>query len=158
MTSTRRVPLTLVVAFALFVLLGLPEGVLGPAWPSIRASLDRPVSSLAWLVAAYTMGYFLSTVVAGRVQARLGVGATVAAGALAMAAGLALYASAVAFGLAVVAALVLGTGGGTVDASINAHVAVAHGPRAMNLLHGFFGIGATAGPLLMTAALATDVP
>ena len=74
----RRTGLAL--AFTLFVLLGLPEGVLGTVWPSMRASLDRPVESLAWLVAGYTAGYFVSTLFAGQTQDHIGVGSTVVLG------------------------------------------------------------------------------
>lgn len=156
-SATPRRRTGLYVAFALFVLLGLPEGVLGTAWPSIGASLDRPVSSLAWLVGGYTLGYFGSTVGAGRAQEHIGVGPTLVLGVGATSVGLALYAAAVVWPMAVLAALVMGTGGGTVDAALNAHVARSHGPRAMNMLHAMFGVGATAGPILVTVALTADM-
>ena len=153
----RGRPVGLALAFVLFVLLGLPEGVLGTAWPSMRGSLDRPVESLAWLVSAYTAGYFVSTVSVGRTQERLGLGNTIVGGVAATALGLALYTFGQQWLLVVLAAFVLGTGGGTVDASINSYLALAHGPRAMNFAHGMFGVGATVGPILMTGALAADV-
>ncbi len=153
--GTRRVGLLL--ASTLFVLLGLPEGVLGTVWPSLRESLDRPVESLAWLVAGYTAGYFVSTLSAGRTQDRVGVGQTVALGVAATVVGLALYTVGDLWPVVVAAAFVLGCGGGTVDAALNAYVAIVHGPRAMNMLHAMFGIGATGGPLLVTAALSLDI-
>ena len=151
----RRTGLAL--AFTLFVLLGLPEGVLGTVWPSMRASLDRPVESLAWLVAGYTAGYFVSTLFAGRTQDRIGVGSTVVLGVAATTVGLALYTFGDLWPLVVAAAFVLGCGGGTVDAALNGYLAIAHGARAMNMLHAMFGIGATGGPLLVTGALAFDI-
>ncbi|MEM7287296.1 MAG: MFS transporter [Actinomycetota bacterium] len=155
--ATRARRTGLVLAFTLFVLLGLPEGVLGTVWPSMRASLDRPVESLAWLVAGYTAGYFVSTLFAGRTQDRVGVGSTVALGVAATSVGLALYTFGDLWPLVVAAAFVLGCGGGTVDAALNGYLAIAHGARAMNMLHAMFGIGATGGPLLVTAALSLDI-
>ena len=151
----RRTGLAL--AFVLFVLLGLPEGVLGTVWPSMRASLDRPVESLAWLVAGYTAGYFVSTLFAGRTQDRVGVGSTVVLGVAATSVGLGLYTFGDLWPLVVAAAFVMGCGGGTVDAALNGYLAIAHGARAMNMLHAMFGIGATGGPLLVTAALSLDI-
>lgn len=147
----------LLLAFTLFVLLGLPEGVLGTVWPSMRASLGRPVESLAWLVAAYTTGYFVSTIFAGRTQDRMGVGPTVVLGVSASVVGLGLYTFGDLWPLVIAAAFVLGCGGGTVDAALNGYLAIAHGARAMNMLHAMFGVGATGGPLLVTAALSLDI-
>ena len=155
MSQARRTGLVL--SFVLFVLLGLPEGVLGTVWPSMRESLDRPVESLAWLVAGYTAGYFVSTLFAGRTQDRIGVGSTVVLGVAATSVGLALYTFGDLWPLVVAAAFVLGCGGGTVDAALNGYLAIAHGARAMNMLHAMFGIGATGGPLLVTAALTLDI-
>lgn len=147
----------LVLALVVFVLLGLPEGVLGTAWASMRISLERPVGSLAWLVAGYTAGYFVSTVGAGRVQERVGVGNTLGVGVGLAAGGMVLFAAGSWWPLAVFAAFAAGLGGGTVDAAMNGYVAVAHGPRAMNMLHAMFGVGATLGPLLVTAIVSADL-
>lgn len=152
---TGRAPLIL--ALALFILLGLPEGVLGTAWASMRISLDRPVASLAWLVAGYTAGYFASTVGAGRLQERVGIGATVTTGVALTTLGMVLYATGSWWPAVVLAAFVMGAGGGTVDAAMNAYVAVAHGARAMNILHAMFGVGATIGPLLVTGVITSGL-
>ncbi len=159
MTTATRTPRRtgLLLSFLVFVLLGLPEGVLGPVWPSMRASLDRPVSSLAWLVGFYTVGYLTSTVAVGRVLDRFGIAATLQAGMSAAAVGLLVYALTPYWLLAVAAAAVSGTGGGTVDATTNTYVAHTGGVRAMNLLHAFFGVGATLGPIAVTVVLDLDV-
>src|SRR5687768_2557646 len=70
---SRRAGL-LPLAFVTFVSLGLPDGTLGVAWPSMRDSFDRPVSSLGVLVVVFTAGYLLSTVVAGRLSDWFGTG------------------------------------------------------------------------------------
>src|SRR2546429_9397355 len=71
--------ITLGLASLGFVSLGLPEGLLGVAWPSIRATFDLPLDALGLLLATFASGYFLSSAVSGRVMARLGVGVALAA-------------------------------------------------------------------------------
>lgn len=142
--------------FAAFIMLGLPEGVLGTAWPSIRSSFDRPESALAQLIIAYTVGYLLSTLVMGRLVERLGMDPTIRLGVLLTATGLAAYALSPVWLIVLAAGWLLGTGAGVVDASVNAEVALRHGQRTMNLLHAAFGVGATLGPLFITALLALN--
>lgn len=149
---TRR----LLVMFAAFIMLGLPEGVLGTAWPSIRSSFDQPESALAQLIIAYTVGYLLSTLVMGRLVERLGMDPTIRLGVFLTATGLAAYALSPVWLLTLLAGWLLGSGAGVVDASVNAEVALRHGQRTMNLLHAAFGVGATLGPLFITALLGLD--
>jgi fucose permease len=64
----------LAIALVAFVSLGLPDGVLGVAWPSIRRSFGLPPSQLGSLLAAAMVGYLLSSFSSGVLVARLGVG------------------------------------------------------------------------------------
>ena len=146
-----------VLALAAFVALGIPDGVLGVAWPSMRADLGRPVSALGVLLVAQTGGYLLATAANGALVARLGTGRLVAASAAVAVVGFAAFAVAGAWPVLVVAGGGAGAAAGMVDAGVNAHVAVHHGRRAMGLLHAAFGAGATAGPLLVTGLLRADV-
>ncbi len=139
--------------FGSFVLLGMPEGVLGTAWPSMRGSLGRPVESLAWLIGLYTTGYFFSTLASGHLASRLGVSAVLRAGVACAAVGLATYAAAGAWWLVLLAALLTGVGAGSVDATANSFCAMVGGARTMNLMHAFFGFGATLGPIAVGAVL-----
>ncbi len=139
-----------------FVTLGLPAGLQGTAWPSLRASVGRPVSDLGVLLAVGTVGYGIATFVSGRVAARFDVGSILL---VAMGTGivsLGTYAAAGTWWLILAAAIVLGVSGGLIDAVLNSYVALHHGVRLMNLMHACFGLGATVGPLLMTAVLAAD--
>lgn len=143
----------LVLTFAFFVLLGVPEGALGAAWPTMRESFGQPVSSLAWLGALYTVGYLLSTVVSGHLTERIGVSRTLRSGVGMTVIGVGLYAVSPWWWLVIMASMATGLGGGTVDAAGNSYCAVVGGVRSMNLLHAMFGVGATAGPLLVTLSL-----
>jgi fucose permease len=148
---------TYVLALATFVALGLPDGVLGVAWPSIRVAADRPVSALGVLLVAQTAGYLVATAANGALVTSLGTGRLLAAATAVAACGFgAFVASSGAWVVLIVASSAVGAAAGMVDAGVNAHVAVHHGRRAMGLLHAAYGVGATAGPLLVTGLLAAE--
>jgi len=144
----------LVLAFAAFVALGLPDGALGVAWPSMRDTFDQPVGSLGILIAAITVGYLTSTAANGFLASRLGTGRHLLLATAASTAGLATFVVADQWPVLVAGTALVGAGGGGIDAEVNAHVAVHHGVRAMGFLHACFGIGATIAPAIMTAFLA----
>lgn len=146
----------LLIAFGLFVMLGLPEGSLGTAWPSMRLDVDRPVSSLAFMVVAYTIAYLLATAGSGWLLEWFGVDRVLIAGVAGTALGVTGFATSPWWATLVAAAFVTGAGAGTVDSTLNTFVAITAGVRAMNLLHAFFGVGATLGPLAVTAVLGLD--
>lgn len=148
----------LTVLFAAFVMLGLPEGAIGTVWPSMRATYGRPESALAVLLITYVLGYVVAAPQTDRLSTKLGFDGTIRVGMIFTAAGLALHVLSPIWLLAGAASFILGCGAGLVDSAINADVALHHGTRTMNLLHASFGIGATLGPLLMTAVLAIDAP
>lgn len=140
-------------ALVAFVVLGLPDGTLGVAWPSMRADLARPVSALGVLLVAQTVGYLVASAANGFLVERAGTGPVLVAAAGTSAVALLGYALASPWVVLVGASVVVGAAAGSVDAGVNAHVALHHGRRAMGLLHAAFGVGATAGPLLVTALL-----
>lgn len=143
----------LLLAYSAFISLGLPDGLLGVGWPSMAADLRVSTDTVGLLLFAGTTGYLISSVAAGFSLARLGVGRLLA-GSTAMA-GLALagYAVSPALALLVPCALLAGFGGGAIDAGLNAYAAGAFGPKHMNWLHAFFGLGVAIGPLIMTGVL-----
>lgn len=147
------VPVVVWLGFAAFIGLGLPEATLGVTWPSIRAEMDRPLSSVGILLVSITVGYLPSSALSGRVVRRLGAGRMLAAATGIYVAGLSLYMVGPAFGALVVGSVLSGAAAGMIDPGLNAHFAVHHGARAMNLLHASFGIGATLGPFVATVVL-----
>jgi len=155
----RRDPLVvLILAFVGFVSLGLPDGLLGVAWPSLRASFGQPLDALGPLLVAITAGYVVSSFASGLALARLGVGGLLALSALLTAASLFGWAAATRFGVVVGLGAVAGLGAGAIDAGLNTHMARHHSPRLLNWLHACYGVGAAAGPALMTAVLAAGRP
>lgn len=146
----------LALSVAAFVALGMPESAFGVAWPSVAADLSRPLGDLGLIITVFVVGYFIASVATGFMTRRLSVGSLLVISSALATAGLAGYAAASQWSWLLVAALGLGLAGGFIDAGVNAFIAVHHGARAMGLLHAGFGIGATLGPLMMTALIASD--
>jgi fucose permease len=140
------------------VSLGLPDGLLGVAWPSIRGSFALPLDALGPLLVASTTGYVLASFTSGRLLARLGLGALLAISCAVTAASLLGYASVPRWWMMVTLGFFAGLGAGAIDAGLNSYVSSRHGARTVNLLHAFYGIGAAGGPVVMTNVMAAGLP
>jgi fucose permease len=154
----RRRRLLLGLAFLGFVGLGLPDGLLGVAWPSIRAHFGLPLDALGALLVAWTAGYVVSSFGSGRLLAGLGVGGLLTTSGLATTLSLLGFAVTPVWWGMVALGHLAGLGAGAIDAGLNTHVATHHGPRLLNWLHACYGVGAAAGPALMTAVLMAESP
>ena len=150
-TTGRRS--ALLVALAAFVMLGLADGSLGVAWPSMRSTFGRGVSELGALLAIGSVGYLTASTAYGRIHASLGTGAALGSGCTLMAVGMLGIAGAPVWSVIALSAVLLGIGGGLVDTGLNAHAALEFDLRSINLLHASFGVGATLGPVLITISL-----
>lgn len=140
-------------AYIAFISLGLPDGLLGVAWPSIRREFGLPLDSLGLLLFASTTGYLTSSFFSGKVMARLGVGGLLAASCFLTGAGLIGYTLAPAWYVIVALGVAAGLGAGAIDAGINTYIASEHSEGLMQWLHASFGVGITLGPIIMTAGL-----
>jgi fucose permease len=143
----------LALAYIAFISLGLPDGLLGVAWPSMRADFGLPLDSLGLLFLSTMAGYLTSSFFNGRVLARLGVGGLLAVSCLMTGASLLGYTLAPGWWFIVCLGVVAGLGAGAIDAGINTYIASEHSEGLMQWLHASFGIGITLGPLIMTAGL-----
>jgi fucose permease len=143
----------LAIALLAFVSLGLPDGVLGVAWPSVRRSFDLPPGQLGPLLASAMVGYLLSTFSGGALVARLGVGRLLLWSSVFMVVNSLAYALAPAWSVMVAVAVLAGLGAGAIDAGINAYAAARFSPRLVSWLHASYGVGAMLGPLIMTSVL-----
>ena len=144
---------TVLITLVAFVALGLPDGMLGVAWPSMRSTFGQPLAALGVVLLGLTCGYLAGSAASGFVEARLGTAAVLAAGFTASACAMLTFATAPDWPLFVAGALVLGLGAGSIDAGANAYIALEHGVRPLNLLHACYGLGAALGPAVMTALL-----
>lgn len=143
----------LILAYFAFISLGLPDGLIGVGWPSIRSDFHVPTEAVGLLLFAGTAGYLTSSVAAGFTIARLGVGRLLAGSTALASLALAGYAISPGMWLMIPCALLAGFGGGAIDAGLNVYAATAFGPRHMNWLHAFFGLGVAIGPLIMTTVV-----
>ena len=144
---------TATIAFGGFVILGLPTGMLGIAWPFMRTELDAPLAGLGVVLAAMTVTEFGSSAVSGIVRARFGTIALLLLPTALAAGGLLLFTLAQTWTTIVVAAAVLGAGLGLLDAAFNTEAALRRGIRFMGALHASWAVGATLGPPLIGLVL-----
>jgi fucose permease len=151
-TSSRRSDL---LSLGSFVMLGLPDGMLGTAWPAMRGTFGAPVGDLGLVLLIATAGSVLVTTFVGRLIQRLGVPALLAVAGTVAGLGYAGFAVAPGFWLVLAASVLTGASAGMLDAGLNTAVALTGRPRLLNLLHGFYGVGTAIGPLVITAAILT---
>ena len=144
----------LAIVYLAFISLGLPDSVLGVAWPSMRLSLAQPLAAAGLVTLVITACSALSSIASATVLRRLGTGPVVLVSSLLTGLGLLGFAFAPSLAWVLVFAVPLGLGAGSVDAGLNHFVADHYSSRHMNWLHGCWGIGATIGPVLMGSALA----
>jgi len=142
-------------ALGSFVVLGLPDGILGTAWPSMRVTFGSPVGDLGLILLLATSGSVLVTVFVGTLIQRLGVPSLLAVAGSCSALGVAGFALAPGLGLVLGAAVLGGAAAGMMDAGLNTAIALSGRQRLLNLLHGAYGVGTAIGPLVVTAAILT---
>ncbi|MCX8031935.1 MAG: MFS transporter [Thermoleophilia bacterium] len=140
-------------AFVAYVSLGLPDGLLGVAWPSMRRDFSLSFDALGALFVTTTVGYLSSSFFGGRLTARFRIGMLLAASTFLAGAALVGYALSVGWWMVVVIGIAAGLGGGGIDTALNIYVAQRHGERMMQWLHASYGVGAMLGPVIMTLSL-----
>lgn len=139
----------LVLIYLSFISLGLPDSLLGSAWPVMYADFSAPISFAGAIAMTVSVGTVVSSFWSSRLISWFGT-AKVTAVSVAMT-GLSLigFSFAGQIWLLFLFAVPLGFGAGSVDAALNNFVALHYKAKHMNWLHCFWGIGATAGPVVM---------
>ncbi len=145
----------ILLAFIAFISLGMPDGLLGVAWPSIRADFSIPLDSLGMLLVASVAGYLTSSFMSGPLISRWGVGSVLAASCAMTGVGLIGYTIVPGWWMMVLLGILAGFGAGAIDAGLNTYVAAHFSEGLMQWLHACYGIGVTLGPIIMTLALST---
>lgn len=146
-----------VVTYLAFISLGLPDGLLGIAWPFMSSRSDVPLESLGVLLIAFTIGYLSTSSTSGKILIHFSLGMLLAMSCVLTALSLLTYALTDIWYVIIAASFFLGSGGGAIDSSINTFAASNFSASTVNWLHAFYGIGATTGPLLVTIMLANDL-
>lgn len=145
-----------IVTYLAFISLGLPDGLLGIGWPYMSERSNVPLDSLGFMLITFTLGYLATSSTSGKITQHLSLGTLLATSSVVTALSLFAYAFSEEWVILLIAAFFLGSGGGAIDSSINTFAASAFSASTVNWLHAFYGVGATAGPLLITTLIAND--
>ncbi|WP_244239275.1 MFS transporter [Corallococcus carmarthensis] len=150
----RPRPALLTLAYLAFISLGLPDAVLGVAWPSLRDTFGLSQVAMGAILGTAAAAYFISGLFAGRLMRAMSLGLLLALSTASVALGLTGYATVPLFALFLAAACFIGFGSGAIDSALNNFAAKNFGPKHMAWLHAAYSVGAALGPVLMTALLA----
>lgn len=141
--------LLLLIIYLAFISLGLPDSMLGAAWPLMQNEMGLPLEGAGLVSLFVTTGTIISSLLTGTLIRKLGTGKLTTLSVLTTALALLGYSFTTNFNWLLLMAIPLGLGAGAVDAVLNDFVARHYSSRHMSWLHAFWGVGATAGPLLM---------
>ena len=147
----------LIIIYLAFISLGLPDGLLGAAWPSIYGELGVDVSYAGCVSIIISAGTILSSLLSDRMTHRFGPGLVTALSVVTTAVALLGFSISNSFWMLCLWAVPYGLGAGSVDAALNNYVALHYSSRHMSWLHCMWGIGASAGPYLMGAILTRGI-
>lgn len=145
----------LALIYLAFISLGLPDALLGSAWPTIYPILGVPVSYAGVVSMIIAGGTIISSLNAGRVIRRFGTGLVTAVSVLMTAVALFGFSFSSEFWMLCLWAIPYGLGAGAVDTALNNFVALHYASRHMSWLHCFWGVGASIGPYIMGYSLST---
>ena len=145
--------LLLAIIYLSFISLGLPDSLLGSAWPVIYPELGVPISWSGIIFMIIAAGTVVSSLNSDRLTRKLGAGLVTAISVAMTAAALLGFSLSHSFPALCLWAVPYGLGAGSVDAALNNYVALHYASRHMSWLHCMWGVGTSIGPLIMGAAL-----
>jgi fucose permease len=141
--------LMLAIIYLVFIALGLPDALLGAAWPIMRGEMNVPLAYMGIISAMISIGTIISSLMSDRVTRKLGTPLVVITGMTATALSLVGFSLAGSFIMLLAFALPYGLGAGAIDAALNRHVALYYKSKHMNWLHCCWGVGASVSPFIM---------
>lgn len=145
--------LLLAIIYLAFISLGLPDSLLGAAWPSMYPEFQVPVSYAGIISMVIALGTVISSLMSDRLTKRLGAGLVTAISVAMTALALFGFSFSHSFWVLILWSIPYGFGAGSVDAALNNYVALHYKSRHMSWLHCMWGVGASAGPYIMGFAL-----
>lgn len=143
----------LVVIFISFIGVGLPDSVLGAAWPAIYTEFSAPVSLAGYISSTVSACTIISSLLSSRIINKFGTGLVTFASTLMTAAALLGFALCKDISFFFLMAIPLGLGAGSIDTALNNFVALHYNASKMNFLHCFYGLGVAASPYIVSLAL-----
>ncbi|MBR3768545.1 MAG: MFS transporter [Clostridia bacterium] len=143
----------LIVIYIAFIGLGVPDSLIGSAWPAIHVEMDIPVESVSIITLLISGCTVLSSMFSARILNILGTAKVTAISTAITAAALLGFSVTPSFWFMIPLAVLLGLGAGAIDSGLNNYVAIHCKASHMNFLHCFYGVGVTLSPYLMSEAL-----
>ena len=140
----------LIIIYLAFISLGLPDSLLGTAWPVMQQELGAPLETAGVISMIISVGTILSSLISGRLLKRYGTGNVTFVSVLMTAIALLGFFLAPSVPWLIIWAIPLGLGAGAIDTGLNDYVALNYEAHHMSWLHSFWGIGATLGPIIMS--------
>ncbi len=147
------VSILLALIYIVFISLGLPDAVIGSAWPIMSEELGVPISGMGIVTIIISVGTIISSLNSDRLINKIGVHKITVVSVLLTAVSLFGFSFSPSFLVLCLWALPYGLGAGSVDAALNNYVAVNFESKHMSWLHCMWGVGATLGPYIMGMAL-----
>lgn len=145
--------LLIAIIYLAFISLGLPDSLLGAAWPVMRVQFDVPLSFAGIISMIICIGTIISSLLSDRLTKKFGTGAVTAVSVAMTAVALFCFSISTEFWMLVIFAVPYGLGAGGVDASLNNYVALHLKSRHMSWLHCMWGVGASISPYIMSFAI-----
>ncbi|MGI6215467.1 MAG: MFS transporter [Christensenellales bacterium] len=146
--------LLLIIIYISFISLGLPDALLGSAWPAAHLELSVPISNAGIISMIIAVGTIISSLQSDRLTKKLGTAKITAYSVLMTALALLGFSISKSFLALCIFAVPYGLGAGSVDAALNNYVALHYKSSHMSWLHCMWGLGAAAGPAIMGMVLA----
>ncbi|MGN1148654.1 MAG: MFS transporter [Lachnospiraceae bacterium] len=150
--------LLLVIIYISFISLGLPDALLGAAWPTMYGEFGVSVSYAGIISMIIAFGTIVSSLMSDRLTLKLGTGKVTAISVAMTAIALLGFSISSSFWMLCLWAIPYGLGAGSVDASLNNYVALHYASRHMSWLHCMWGVGASVGPYIMGYVLSGGRP
>lgn len=147
------ITILLIIIYLAFISLGLPDALFGTAWPAMYSKLGVGISAAGICSMIVSGGTIVSSFFSGSIIRRFGTGKVTAVSVFMTAVALLGISFTGSFIWLCILAIPLGLGAGSVDAALNNFVALHYKARHMSWLHCFWGIGASIGPIIMSACL-----
>ena len=145
--------LLLAVIYLAFISLGLPDSLLGAAWPTIRSAFDVPLLYMGFVSMIIAGDPIISGLMSERITKRFGTRAVVVVSVLLTAVALFGFSTVSKFYQLCLWGIPYGLGAGAIDAALNNYVALHYSSRHMSWLHCFWGVGTIVSPYIMSFAL-----
>lgn len=143
----------LIIIYIAFIGLGIPDSLLGTAWPAIYLDFALPISYASFISVIISLGTILSSILSARVISRFGTNKVTAFSTAMTAAALIGFSCSGSLLLLCICAIPLGLGAGAIDTALNNYVSLHYSATHMSFLHCFYGIGVSVSPYVLSLVI-----